>query len=89
MTHKSHYRHRALRFALGRWLHKPPFTREHGIEVGRLEDLVDLDRLRRPLEFDIVRLAILLQPDGGRWRVSDTAQQKPERRAYWSNIFFT
>ncbi len=88
MTYKSHYSHRAIRLAFGRWLHKPPLAREHGVKVGRLKHLVDLDRLSRTLEFDGVRLAILLQAVGRKTRQRDVRNEKVEC-AYWSNIFLT
>ena len=75
MTYKSHYRHRALRLAFGRWLHEPPLAREHSLKVGRLQHLVDLDRLGCPLKLNVVRLAILLQPIG-----RETRQRYRERK---------
>jgi hypothetical protein len=61
-TYEVDYGHCAFRFIRRRWLDQISLASEHGIKFGRLENFIDLDRLRRALKFASILFAFFLQP---------------------------
>jgi hypothetical protein len=61
-THKLDNRYRALGLILRRRLHESALAAKERVKLGRLEHLVELDRLGRSLELQPFGLAFLLEP---------------------------